>query len=236
MKKIDLKSIVSSWKNLDPQKIWTWPAIPKYAVLSGICVLFAAGGYFTLVGPEIESLDQAQLQMETLKKEYQDKYTMSANLEAYKKLRKNTEVVFGESLRQLPSKSEMEALLNDINQAGLGRGLSFESFKPNPKENTFEFYAELPIAMTVEGSYHDIAEFNAAIAKLARIVTINDIELKLIDPKNNGSKEKKGPAFKMKMVATAKTYRYLDDTEVKEQQKAKQAANKGRPTTGENKK
>ena len=72
MKKIDLKSIVSSWKNLDPQKIWTWPSIPKYAVLAGICVLVAIGGYFTLVGPEIESLEQAQLQMETLKKEYQE--------------------------------------------------------------------------------------------------------------------------------------------------------------------
>ena len=132
------------------------------------------------------------------------------------------EVVLAESLRQLPSKSEMESLLTDIHQAAQGRGLQFDLFKPNVSENVFEFYAELPIAIRIEGSYHDLAEFNAALAQLQRIVTVHDMDLSVVPPKATGKSLRDGlakPTQTMLMTATAKTYRYLDDAEIKEQQK-----------------
>ena len=223
MKTLDVKGVFASWRALNPRQPWMWPAVPRYLTMVGLFVLVLVGGYFGLIAPEEDTLAQSQAKMETLKQEYRDKYQISTNLAAYKKLRAETEVVLAESLRQLPSKSEMESLLTDINQAAQGRGLQFDLFKPNASENVFEFYAELPIAIRIEGSYHDIAEFNAALAQLQRIVTVHDMDLSVAPSKNVGKPLRDGlakPMQSMVMTATAKTYRYLDESEIKEQQKA----------------
>lgn len=231
--KFNLKESLASWKTLNPREPWMWPAVPRYATMAGLIAAVVAGGYFFLISPEQETLDNSAARMETLKKEYQEKFQLSANLAAYKKLRVETEVVLDESLRQLPSKSEMEALLNDIHQAALGRGLEFDLFKPNATENTFEFYAELPITVKIEGTYHDLAEFSAAVARMPRIVTINDVELSIIaeKPSTAGLSAKAQqvsvPVQRMLMSAVVKTYRYLDDAEMKAQQKIA-AANKSK--------
>ena len=229
--KIDLKSTFASWKTLDPRSPWMWPAIPRYLTMLGLVGLVLAGGYFGLISPEQDTLAQSEAKMETLKQEYRDKYQIAVNLDAYKKLRAQTEVVLAESLRQLPNKSEMESLLNDIHKAAQGRGLQFDLFKPNPSENMFEFYAELPIAIKIEGNYHDLAEFNAALAQLPRIVTVHDMELTVIPAKDAGKNTRPGvapPPQRMSMTATAKTYRYLDDAEIKAQQKEKSSKKKGK--------
>lgn len=231
--KFNLKESLASWKTLNPREPWMWPTIPRYASMTGFIAAVVAGGYFFLISPEQETLDNSAARMETLKKEYQEKYQLSANLAAYKKLRVETEVVLDESLRQLPSKSEMEALLNDIHQAALGRGLKFDLFKPNDTENTFEFYAERPITVKIEGTYHDLAEFSSAVARMSRIVTINDVELSIITekPSTTGLSAKAQqvsvPVQRMLMSAVVKTYRYLDDAEMKAQQKLA-AANKSK--------
>lgn len=226
---LNLKETFASWKTLDPRSPWMWPAVPRYATMLAMILAAIISGYFLLISPEQENLDNSAAKMETLKKEYQEKYQLAANLAAYKKLRVETEVVLDESLRQLPSKSEMESLLNDIHQAALGRGLEFDLFKPNATENVFEFYAELPITVKIEGTYHDLAEFSSAVARLSRIVTINDVELSIVNtpaPAGNAKAQQvSAPAQRMLLTAVVKTYRYLDDAEMKEQQKIA-AANK----------
>ena len=228
----NLKENFASWKALDPRTPWMWPAVPRFATMLAMILAVGTAGYFFLISPEQETLDNSAAKMETLRKEYKDKYQLAANLDAYKKLRVQTEVVLDESLRQLPSKSEMESLLNDIHQAALGRGLEFDLFKPNATENVFEFYAELPITVKIEGTYHDLAEFSAAVARLSRIVTINDVEFGIRNnpsPAANAAAGKAAqisvPIQRMVMTAVIKTYRYLDETEIKEQQKVA-AANK----------
>ena len=225
----NLKENLAAWKTLNPRTPWLWPVVPRFATMFAIILAVIAAGYFTLISPEQETLDNSAAKMETLRTEYKEKYQLAANLAAYKKLRVQTEVVLDESLRQLPSKSEMESLLNDIHQAALGRGLEFDLFKPNTTENVFEFYAELPITVKIEGTYHDLAEFSAAVARLSRIVTINDVELSIINKPAAASTGKAAqvevPVQRMIMTAMIKTYRYLDDAEIKEQQKIA-AANK----------
>ncbi len=141
-----------------------------------------------------------------------DKKKQAVDLEGYRKQLADIEKSFGTLLKQLPSKSEMEALLTDINQAGLGRGLQFELFKPAANENISEFYAELPINIRVTGSYHDMGAFASDISKLSRIVLLNDISLTQV----------KDSA--LAMDAVAKTYRYLDEEEVAQQRKAAKGA------------
>jgi type IV pilus assembly protein PilO len=219
---------LNDFKNLDPNQIWLWPTLPRVLVLGFLGILVAGAMFFFVVDPELQLLEESKIQTESLKTEYKQKYELAANLEKYKKLRSDTEKLFGDLLRQLPNKSEMEALLNDINNAGVGRGLVFELFKPDAKEKMFDFYAELPITMEVTGTFHDIGEFNAAIAQLSRIVTINDLELTL--PKTKESEKSKtnlnNRGLRMKMKAIAKTFRYLDEDEIKAQKKAKDAAKK----------
>jgi type IV pilus assembly protein PilO len=135
------------------------------------------------------------------------------NLEAYKKQLSDIEQSFGALLKQLPNKQEMDALITDVNQAGLGRGLQFDLFKPEA-ETQSEFYAELPIRVKVIGGYHDIAAFTSDVAKLSRIVTLHDIA---IEPNKEGV---------LVMDTTAKTYRYLDEEEINEVRKAAEKAKK----------
>lgn len=226
----NIKEYFASLKTLNPRAPWLWPAGPRYSTMLAMVLAVGAAGYAALISPEQERLDNSAAKMETLRKEYQQKYQLASNLDAYKKLRVETEVVLDASLRQLPNKSQMESLLNDIHQAALGRGLEFDLFKPNATENVFEFYAELPITVKIEGTYHDLAEFSSAVARLSRIVTINDLELSIVNSPAAAANATKAqqvstPVQRMLLTAVVKTFRYLDDSEMKTQQKVA-AANK----------
>ena len=198
-------------KRLDPNKIGSWPALPKLAVLLLLLVAILGLAYYFLWADQLAQIDAERGKTEQLKTTFLDKKKISVNLPTYRKQLDDIEKQFGALLKQLPGKSEMDALLTDINQAGLGRGLQFELFKPAASESLKEFYAELPITIRVTGNYHDIGAFAGDIGKLSRIVTLNDI---------NVGAAKDGLA----MDATAMTYRYLDEAEVAEKRRAAAAA------------
>ena len=204
-------------RRLDPKKIGTWPILPKLAVLFITLVLIIFAGYWFDWKDQIEQIDQEKLKEEGLRKTFLTKKSEAINLPAYQKQLEDIEKQFGALLKQLPGKSEMDALLIDINQAGLGRGLQFELFKPAAQETRRDFYAELPITIKVSGNYHDIGAFASDIGKLSRIVTLENIAL--------GAAGKGGG---LALDATAKTFRYLDDEELAQQRRAATAAKKGK--------
>lgn len=195
-------------RRLDPKEIGSWPALPKLGVLLLVLIAIVIASYFLDWQGEIDAIDAATAKELTLRDAFIDKKKQAIDLDAYRKQLDETEKSFGTLLKQLPSKSEMEALLTDINQAGLGRGLQFELFKPAANETISEFYAELPINVRVTGGYHDLGAFASDISKLSRIVLLNDI--KLTQGKDGG----------LAMDAVAKTYRYLDEEETAKQRKA----------------
>ena len=199
-------------KRLNPREIGIWPLPAKIGVLT--LLFFMLMGLATYFGwmPQYEEFEAKQKQEIVLRQEYSIKKAQAINLDLYIQQLKEVEQQFGALLRQLPSKSEMDALLSDINQAGLGRGLQFELFKPNA-ERLQDFYAELPVDLRVTGSYHDIGAFTSDVSKLSRIVTLNDIAINNKDPKD----------MVLTMEAVAKTFRYLDDDEASRQRKAKDA-------------
>lgn len=204
-------------RNLNPSDIGSWPIVPKLAALILLMVGLVAAGYWFDWRNQIQQLDAARQKEQQLRTSFLDKQKQAVNLEAYRQQLATIEQEFGEMLKQLPNKSEMEALLTDINQAGLGRGLQFLLFKPALQEKRSEFYAELPITVKLIGKYHDMGAFASDVSQLPRIVTLNDIAL---------SANKDGD---LTMDATARTYRYLDDAEVAAQRKAaRDAQQKGR--------
>jgi len=203
-------------RRLDPKKIGSWPILPKVGVLFITLVLIIFASYWFDWKAQIESIDQEKLKEEGLRKTFLTKKSEAINLPAYQKQLEDIEKQFGALLKQLPGKSEMDALLTDINQAGLGRGLQFELFKPAVQETRRDFYAELPITIKVSGNYHDIGAFASDIGKLSRIVTLENIAL--------ASASKGGGLV---LDATAKTFRYLDDEELAQQRRAA-AAKKGK--------
>jgi len=190
-------------RRLDPKSIGSWPALPKLGILLLAFIGIIAGSYFLDWQGQLESIDASLKKEQTLRTTFIDKKKQAIDLDAYRKQLADIEKSFGTLLKQLPSKSEMEALLTDINQAGLGRGLQFELFKPAANETLSEFYAELPISIKITGSYHDMGAFASDISKLSRIVLLNDVSLAL-SPKEGG----------LTMDAIAKTYRYLDEEEI----------------------
>jgi type IV pilus assembly protein PilO len=196
-------------RRLDPKKIGSWPILPKVGVLFITLVLIIFASYWFDWKAQIESIDQEKLKEEGLRKTFLTKKSEAINLPAYQKQLEDIEKQFGALLKQLPGKSEMDALLTDINQAGLGRGLQFELFKPAVQETRRDFYAELPITIKVSGNYHDIGAFASDIGKLSRIVTLENIAL--------ASASKGGGLV---LDATAKTFRYLDDEELAQQRRA----------------
>ena len=204
-------------RRLDPKKIGSWPILPKVGVLFITLVLIIFASYWFDWKAQIESIDQEKLKEEGLRKTFLTKKSEAINLPAYQKQLEDIEKQFGALLKQLPGKSEMDALLTDINQAGLGRGLQFELFKPAVQETRRDFYAELPITIKVSGNYHDIGAFASDIGKLSRIVTLENIAL--------ASASKGGGLV---LDATAKTFRYLDDEELAQQRRAATAAKKGK--------
>lgn len=209
------------FKNLDPKKIGSWPILPKLGMLLVTLLLIVGAGYWFDWQHQIEQIDAEKEKEEKLRTTFIDKKKQAINLPAYLKQKEDIEKQFGALLKQLPGKSEMDALLTDINQAGLGRGLQFDLFKPAQQEVMKEFYAELPITLKITGNYHDIGAFASDIGKLSRIVTLNDISL--IGGKDGA----------LTMDATAKTFRYLDEDEIAKQRKAAAAA---KPAAGAAKK
>jgi len=202
-------------RRLDPKKIGSWPILPKLGMLFITLVLIVAASWWFDWQHQIEGINQEKLKEEGLRKTFLTKKSEAINLPAYQKQLEDIEKQFGALLKQLPGKSEMDALLTDINQAGLGRGLQFELFKPAAQETRRDFYAELPISIKVTGNYHDIGAFASDIGKLSRIVTLENISL-----------ASAGKSGGLALDALAKTFRYLDDEELAQQRRAA-AAKKG---------
>jgi type IV pilus assembly protein PilO len=195
-------------RRLNPRDIGSWPVLPKLGVLLLLIVVVIGAGYFLDWSGQWDELTTARAKEDSLRIAFLDKKRQAINLEAYRKQLADIEQSFGAMLKQLPNRSEMEALLSDINQAGLGRGLQFELFKPASAEITSDFYAELPIQIKVLGNYHDIGAFTSDVSQLSRIVTLNNVGL---------STDKDGTLM---MDATARTFRYLDEEEVAAQRRA----------------
>lgn len=192
-------------RQLDINDAGNWPVAFKISALAILFVIIIGAGYFLVWQEQIETLENAQAQEETLKNMYLAKKRSAVNLPVLRLQLKDIEQSLSALLKQLPDKSEMEALLVDINQAGLGRGLQFELFKPAAMETIHEFYAELPISIRVIGGYHDIGAFASDIARLPRIVTLNDIS---VMPGSDG---------RLVLDTIAKTFRYLDEEEIAKQ-------------------
>jgi len=195
-------------RRLNPRDIGTWPVLPKLGVLLLLVVVVLGAGYLLDWSSQLDELTAARAKEDSLRNAFLDKKRQAINLEAYRKQLADIEQSFGAMLKQLPNRSEMEALLSDINQAGLGRGLQFELFKPAGAEIMSDFYAELPIQIKVVGNYHDIGAFASDVSQLSRIVTLNNLGL---------ATDKEG---NLMMDATARTFRYLDEEEVAQQRKA----------------
>ena len=209
-------SLMDDLRQLDPKQPGMWPLPIKIGafVLIFVAIQVVAGVVFWK--DQSDQIEQGRQEVEKQKATFIEKKRLAVNLDAYKQQRAEIEQSFGALLKQLPNKSEMDALLIDINQAGLGRGLAFELFKPADKENFTEFYAELPVNIKVLGNYHDLGAFASDVAKMPRIVLLTDLKL---DPPKDGV---------LSMEAVAKTYRYLDEEEVAKQRKtAKDKAAKG---------
>ena len=209
---IDLNKFTEDFKYLDPKDPGTWPAIPKLVALIGILAGILVGAYFLDWSGQIEELENGKTQETKLKEDYLSKKKQSINLDLHKQQLREIDQSFGALLKQLPNRAQMDALLVDINQAGLGRGLQFELFKPAGSESAKEFYAELPIQVRVVGNYHDMGAFASDLGQLSRIVTLNDVTIVSKD------------ANTLQMDATARTFRYLDDEEVAAQRKSAKAA------------
>jgi type IV pilus assembly protein PilO len=208
------RDLLKQFQGLTLDNVGTWPPAPRLALWLVIIVAFGVGGWFGLWSGQQEQLQQLQAEEQKLKDEYKSKMQQAINLDELRKQREQVSQYVLTLEKQLPSKSEMDALLSDINQAGVGRGLDFELFKPG-QTNVKEYYAELPIAIKLAGKYHDLGAFASDIANLPRIVTLNNLNLAA------------GKGGALTLDATAKTYRYLDAEEVAAQRKAKQAATKG---------
>ncbi len=199
---------LDDFRRLNPRDVGSWPVIPKLGALVLLLIAVVFAGYWFDWRGQLEELARARAKEQDLRTAFLDKKKQAVNLEAYRNQLAEIEESFGEMLKQLPNKSEMEALLTDVNQAGLGRGLKFELFRPAPRESTSEFYAELPITIKLSGTYHDIGAFASDVSQLSRIVTLNEIAL-------NAGKD--GGLI---LDAVAKTFRYLDESEIAAQRKA----------------
>lgn len=214
MPKIDFQQIIDDFRHMNPNDPGSWHRIPKIAVLFGLFVVILIAGWWFVWSDQLTELDTKQREELSLKQQYVEKKRQAVNLELYTQQLADIDRSFGALLKQLPNKSEIEALLIEVNQAGLGRGLQFELFRP-AQEQVKDFYAELPIVVKINGSYHDFGAFAADIAKLPRIVTLNNLS---IAPAKDGGI--------LTMDATTKTFRYLDDEEIAKQKKPAQGAKK----------
>lgn len=201
------EKVLGQFRDLDPKDPSNWPVFPRYALFVAVTVLVVVGMWFLWLNTFADELEAEQAKEVKLRQEYTVKLGKAVNLEALRKQREQVQQYVTQLEKQLPSKAEMDALLSDINQAGLGRSLQFDLFRPG-QVAVKDYYAELPIAVRVTGRYHDIGAFASDIANLSRIVTLNNLT---ILPGKGGA---------LTMDATAKTFRYLDVNEVAAQRKA----------------
>ena len=205
------------FRNLDPKDPSLWPILPKVLLCVFIAVGVAAGLWFAKINEYEVELDAEVAKEASLRKDYETKLIKAVSLEALKRQREQVQQYVIQLEKQLPSKAEMAALLSDINQAGLGRSLQFDLFRPG-QVVVREYYAELPIQIKVTGKYHDMGYFASDIAHLSRIVTLNNIS---IAPQGKD----KDPSI-LTMEATARTFRYLDPEEIQAQKQATKGAKK----------
>jgi type IV pilus assembly protein PilO len=205
MPKVDFQAVIADFRYMNPNDPGAWPLIPKITVLFGLFAAVLLAGWWFLWSEQKLVLETAQREEVTLKEQFLSKKKQAINLDIYKQQLEEIDRSFGALLKQLPGKSEVEALLVEVNQAGLGRGLQFELFRPGA-EQVKDFYAELPVTVKINGTYHDVGAFAADIAKLPRIVTLNSISVTPL--KDAGS---------LTLDATLKTFRYLDESEVAQQ-------------------
>lgn len=216
--KIDFQSIADDFRNLN-QDVGAWPAAPRIAVLVGVLCFILLGGWWFLWKDQLDELDQRQQEELKLKDEFIAKKGQAVNLDLYTQQLNEIDRSFGALLKQLPSKAEVESLLVEINQSGMGRGLQFELFKPNA-EIVKDFYAELPISVRLTGGYHDFGAFAGDIAALSRIVALSNISIIGVN--------KQAKDDRLVMDAVARTFRYLDEEEIAANKKAAQAAKGGK--------
>lgn len=209
------EQVQSQFRNLDPQNPAVWPAIPRYALMLAVAAMVVVALWFVWLSSSDEELEIERTRETQLREDYKSKLVKAVNLDVLKKQREQVQQYVNQLEKQLPSKAEMDALLSDINQAGLGRSLQFELFRPG-QVLVKDYYAELPIAVRVTGRYHDIGAFASDIAHLSRIVTLNNMT---IVPGREGN---------LALDATAKTFRYLDADEVAAQRKASGGAKGGK--------
>jgi len=223
MANINTKFDLNAWfadaqdqfKGLDPKEPGQWPVLPKIAAFVGVLLAVLLLGWLLLLQSQSDILAGERKKEPTLKKEYQEKVAQAVNLNELKKQRIQVQEYVTQLEKQLPGRAEMDALLSDINQAGLGRGLDFELFKPG-QVVVKDYYAELPISIKVSGRYHDIGSFAGDISNLSRIVTLHNV---IISPVTGTSKDG-AAAGPLVMEATARTYRYLDPEEIEAQRLA----------------
>ena len=201
------QTLTEQFSGLDPKDPSSWPSIPRYGLFAVTSIVIVVALWFVWLDGENEILLQEQAKEVKLREDYKTKLTKAVNLDVLKKQREQVQQYVTQLEKQLPSKAEMDALLSDINQAGLGRSLQFDLFRPG-QIAVKDYYAELPIAIKVTGKYHDIGAFASDIANLSRIVTLNNLT---ITPKVDGT---------LVLDSTAKTFRYLDKDEVAAQSKA----------------
>ena len=205
---MNFKALAEEFQRTNWKDPGTWHAAPKILVLLAILIGIPVGGFFAINQGQLEELELGQQKEVKLKDEYVGKKKQSINLDLHRQQLREIDTQFGALLKQLPNRSQMDALLVDINQAGLGRGLQFELFRPAPQEIRRDFYAELPITVKVTGNYHDMGAFASDVGQLSRIVTLNDVA---ILAGNDGN---------LTMDAVARTFRYLDDDEIADQRRA----------------
>ncbi len=209
--KIDVKALLDDFRNLNPKDVGAWPLAPRIAALIGLFALILFAGWWFWWSEQLDTLAQRQQNELKLKEEFVAKKTQAVNLDLYVQQLNEIDRSFGALLKQLPNKSEVESLLVEINQSGMGRGLQFELFKPG-LEVVKDFYAELPINVRLTGSYHDFGAFAGDVGGLSRIVTLNNVS---IVANKDGA---------LVLDAVTKTFRYLDEEELAAKRKAAQAA------------
>lgn len=215
---VDFNALLDDFRNLNPKDVGAWPVVPRVTVLF---VLFAAvllAGWWFVWSDQLDALAARQQDELKLKEEYVAKKKQAVNLDLYTQQLNEIDRSFGALLKQLPNKAEVESLLVEINQSGMGRGLQFELFKPG-QEVVMDFYAELPINVRMTGSYHDFGAFAGDIGRLSRIVTLNNIAITANPQAKDGV---------LVMDAVTKTFRYLDEEEIAAKKKAAQAAKGGK--------
>ncbi|THF62967.1 pilus assembly protein PilO [Pseudothauera nasutitermitis] len=215
LKEIDFERLGRDFRGLDPNDPGVWPMAPKVAVFIGLFVATVAAAWWFDWRDQLDTLARAEKEEVTLREQWVSKKRQAVNLDEHKRQLEEIDRQFGALLRQLPNRAEMDSLLAEINQAGLGRGLQFELFKPG-NDVVRDFYAEMPIEIRVIGGYHDLGAFASDVAKMPRIVTLNNIAIEGVR------------GGQLKLEARAVTYRYLDEEELAKRNQAAQQAQRGR--------